>query len=258
MDQIEHQKLLILRQFIRSQFLRKFTKLLLSLSVFSLFLSHSSCISMLHSFNFYFQTLPFKLISHNIDKNCIFLLCNGLLVYLAKFSGLISSSSSKHNNADESFLGYEDVQHSETIVMESQVPLLENEVMVETENGSLIETQNKYIIEEAAERETDHKFLKEEEETQERKGFQIPDGEQEQEDEDDESEDFSEEEEVKEIGGRYRYSTVQEVEEEEEEEEREEGNGLLTTEELNKKFDEFIRKMKEELRIEARQQLIMV
>ncbi|GLU23914.1 hypothetical protein SLE2022_398880 [Rubroshorea leprosula] len=254
MDQIEHQKLQILRQFIRSQFLRKFTKLVLSLSVFSLFFSHSSCISMLHSFKFYFQTLPLKLISHNIDKNCIFLLCNGLLVFLAKFSGLISSSSSKHNNADESFLGYEDVQHSETIVMESQVPLLENEVVVEAENGSLIETANKYIIEEVADRETDHKFLMEEEETQEREGFQIPDGEQEQEDEDDENEDFSEEEEVKGIEGSY--STVQEVEEEEEE--REEGNGLLSTEELNKKFDEFIRKRKEELRIEARQQLIMV
>ncbi|GKV19407.1 hypothetical protein SLEP1_g29672 [Rubroshorea leprosula] len=208
---------------------------------------------MLHSFKFYFQTLPFKLITHNIDKNCIFLLCNGLLVFLAKFSGLISSSSSKHNNADESFLGYEDVQHSETIVMESQVPSLENEAVVEAENGSLIETANKYIIEEVADRETDHKFLMEEEETQEREGFQIPDGEQE--DEDDENEDFSEEEEVKEIEGSY--GTVQEVEEGEEEV-REEGNGLLSTEELNKKFDEFIRKKKEELRIEARQQLIMV
>lgn len=40
-------------------------------------------------------------------------------------------------------------------------------------------------------------------------------------------------------------------------EDREEGIGLLTTEELNKKCDEFIRKMKEGIKFEA-QQLIMV
>lgn len=47
-------------------------------------------------------------------------------------------------------------------------------------------------------------------------------------------------------------------EEEEMEYEDEEENGRLSTEELNKKFDDFIRRMREDLRIEARQQLIMV
>lgn len=52
----------------------------------------------------------------------------------------------------------------------------------------------------------------------------------------------------------------EEVQVEEEEEEQEEKRGLekLSTEELNKKFDDFIRKMKEELRIEAQQQLVVV
>lgn len=44
----------------------------------------------------------------------------------------------------------------------------------------------------------------------------------------------------------------------EEEEEEEVGNQMISTEELNKKFDDFIRRMKEELRIEAQRQLIMV
>lgn len=51
------------------------------------------------------------------------------------------------------------------------------------------------------------------------------------------------------------------AEEEEEEEEAvfiEEEDRNLSTEELNKRFDEFITKMKEELRIEARQQLVLV
>lgn len=55
--------------------------------------------------------------------------------------------------------------------------------------------------------------------------------------------------------------------EEEEEEEMEESRGAestlvsdanVSTEELNRKFEEFIRKMKEEIRIEARQPLIAV
>lgn len=58
------------------------------------------------------------------------------------------------------------------------------------------------------------------------------------------------------------------IEEEEEEtrifaeEDVEAGNGMLmsstSTEELNKKFEDFIRRMKEELRIEAQRQPIMV
>ncbi|GLT57468.1 hypothetical protein SLA2020_304360 [Shorea laevis] len=242
MDQTEHRKLQILSQFIGSQFLRKFTKLLLSLTVFSLFFSHLSIISMLYSFNFYLHTLPIKLLSHNIDKNCIFLLFNGLLVFLAKYSSLISSSSN-HNIPDGSFKGCKDVQQSEPI----QVQLWENEVVVEAENGR--------IIEEVAERETEKFGLEEEEETKNREGDivnSIMDGEQKEEDYD-ENGDFCEED-VKEIDGSY---VIQEVEEEEEEE-MEEENGLLSTEELNKKFDEFIRKMKEDLRIEAQQQLILV
>ncbi|KAF9610294.1 hypothetical protein IFM89_021855 [Coptis chinensis] len=38
----------------------------------------------------------------------------------------------------------------------------------------------------------------------------------------------------------------------------EEGDGLLSTEELNKKFEDFIRKMKENIITEAQQHLIMV
>jgi co-chaperonin GroES (HSP10) len=47
------------------------------------------------------------------------------------------------------------------------------------------------------------------------------------------------------------------VVDEDEEEEEEEVIGLLSTEELNKKCDDFIRKMKDDIKFEA-QQLIMV
>ncbi|KAA8524860.1 hypothetical protein F0562_011283 [Nyssa sinensis] len=44
---------------------------------------------------------------------------------------------------------------------------------------------------------------------------------------------------------------------EEEEEEGEEGIGLLSAEELNKKCDDFIKKMKEEIRIEAQHPILV-
>jgi len=64
---------------------------------------------------------------------------------------------------------------------------------------------------------------------------------------------------VVEEGGRGGESRLS-ISEEDQEEEEEEGNGMsiMSTEELNKKFDDFIRRMKEEIRIEAQQQLVMV
>jgi hypothetical protein len=76
------------------------------------------------------------------------------------------------------------------------------------------------------------------------------------------------EEEHDEPEGRFIISEEEEEEEEEEdsgifaEEDVEAENGMLTsstsTEELNQKFEDFIRRMKEELRIEAQRQPIMV
>ncbi|GMJ01472.1 hypothetical protein like AT3G13130 [Hibiscus trionum] len=190
MDQRENQKQ-------QSLFHGKFTQLVLSVSVFSLLFSHSYWLSLLHycfTLNLH-DTLPFQLFSHNIDKNCMFLLCNGLLVFLAKFSGFISSW--KHNNLsvlghdddnDRYFESFEDVpRFDRSLVLEPKAPLLQKDEALR--NGTSME------------------------ETQE---------------------------------------------EDQEEEEDEDLKVLSTDDELNKRFDEFIRKMKEELRIEARRQSVMV
>ncbi|KAB2033055.1 hypothetical protein ES319_D05G422000v1 [Gossypium barbadense] len=130
MDQTEKQK----QKQSLSQFHRKLTRLLLSVSIFSLFFSHS----LFHSLNSTFHdTLAFKFLSHNIEKNFIFLLCNGLLVFLAKFSGLISSSS-KHNNDHQSFKSYEYVTQTESTSLDPKTPLLEKE-----ENAGLDEEELK-------------------------------------------------------------------------------------------------------------------
>ncbi|XWS51753.1 hypothetical protein CRYUN_Cryun11dG0010300 [Craigia yunnanensis] len=264
MDQTENQKRQSLSQFIKSQFHRKLTQLLLSVSVFSLFFSHSYWLSLLHSFSFNFHnTLPFQFFSHAIDKNCIFLLCNVLLVFLAKYSGLISSSSKYNLSDDQSFKSYEDVPQSESIVLETKAPLLEKEVALEGDEAvkNTIVMEGRQEEEEAeaaaAEIETEN-FTMEEGEEEGGKWSLMTSGEEEEEEEnaafvgEDEGElkrsddDFF----VQDFGESENY--------EEEEEEVVEGSRVLSTEELNKRFDEFIRKMKEEIRIEARQQLVMV
>ncbi|KAJ6776012.1 TRANSMEMBRANE PROTEIN [Salix koriyanagi] len=54
--------------------------------------------------------LSVSLFTHTLDKNCIFLLCNGLLVFVAKYSGFISSSSTTPaaDDRQSTFSKYED------------------------------------------------------------------------------------------------------------------------------------------------------
>ncbi|KAK8635372.1 hypothetical protein V6N13_004111 [Hibiscus sabdariffa] len=142
----------------------------------------------------------------------MFLLCNGLLVFLAKFSGFISSC--KHNNLgvldhdddnvdNRYFKCLEDVpRFDRSLVLDPKAPLLQKDEA----------SRNCASMEETPEEDR----------------------------EEDEEKD----------GEKWGLSILME-------------NGVFVGEEdedlkgLNKKFDEFIRKMKEELRIEARRQSVM-
>ncbi|KAJ7963634.1 putative Transmembrane protein, partial [Quillaja saponaria] len=250
MEQVKSQKLAPWSHFISSQFLKKLTQLLLSVSVFSFLFSQTSFLSVLHSYNFFFSKFLFQLFSHTIDKNCIFLLCNGLLVFLAKYSGLIRSLSG--SSLDE-FV--EDSSQSESFARETKEPILEKEA-VEKDVGCV----KYYYMKQATENEN----LEEEQQIQE---SIVDDPEQGIES----SQLIMEEEQEEELGEETGIGDVEEEEEDraservflidenlQDTEVVEEENGMLSTEELNKKFDEFIRRMKEDLKIEARQQLIMV
>lgn len=153
----------------------------------------------------------------------MFLLCNGLLVFLAKFSGLSSSSSQHSDLSDDrynhrSFKTYTYISQTESTRLDTSTPLLDLE---KEENDGFVE-------EEAKGSSIDQPFVEDNEESETH--------EPEEEENIEESENY----------------------EPEEEEELMEGNNVLSTEEMNRRFDEFIRKMKEELRIEAQQQLVMV
>ncbi|KAJ8754831.1 hypothetical protein K2173_015343 [Erythroxylum novogranatense] len=237
-----------LNQFIRSKFLSKLPQLLLSVSVFSFILSNSSSFSFLCSFNFYLTRVPLRLFSHTIDKNCIFLLCNGLLVFVAKFSGLLCSSSSKSDQhpSTGSFRSYgDDIQTLEMISKES---FLENVRSQEIEDCHPVQGRESECIigprmDDKEKKEFTVEVVVQEEVpvTEDRDGQgEINDDQLHNEQEEEEDQYYDDDD------------------DEEEEEEEEEENGVLSTEELNKKFEEFIRKMKEEIRIEAQQQLVMV
>jgi hypothetical protein len=224
MDQTEYHSKQTLTQLINIQVLKKITQLLVSVSVFSFFFSYPSLFSFLQSFNLYFSTFSSHLFSHTIDKNCIFLLCNGLVVFVAKYSGLTRSLSGSNNN-EESFKSIGDGLQPESLILETKEAMLDKEALVES-----IGSAENVAVEK--EREMDH-FIKDVEKETEKS--------------------------VVEEGGRGGESRLS-ISEEDQEEEEEEGNGMsiMSTEELNKKFDDFIRRMKEEIRIEAQQQLVMV
>ncbi|XP_010552370.1 PREDICTED: glutamic acid-rich protein [Tarenaya hassleriana] len=164
------------------------------------------------------------LVTHTIDKNYVFLFCNGLLAFVVRHSGLINSKESSgkfhQNRASESY-------NDEFEQMEQTQEVTETA----SDNGEE-PAKDIYVVQEDRNRGNGDG---EEQRTEEEEGEETED--QEEEDDCDDS-----------CGGFG----------EEEEEDGEENERAMKVEELNKKFEEFIRKMKEELRIEARRHLILV
>ncbi|XP_045819471.1 uncharacterized protein LOC123912918 [Trifolium pratense] len=208
MNQLNFHKIAFLTQSIKPHnYLIKLTSiiLLVSLSLFPFIFFPSSLISFFHEFNFYFSTFSLQLFTHTIDKNCMFLLCNGLLVFVGITRSLSWSSSvdeSSNFDKDGSQSLYSNVEAiKESMLVEEKV----KNINLEVGKGSSI------LVSE-----------------QEEEISLFDDG----------DEDEDEEQEM--------------VERIEEEEVVEEANLVLSTEELNKKFDDFIKRMKEDLRIEAK------
>ena len=262
MNRAKHPNLRALRKLTESRILKKITQFLLSVSVFSLLLSnYSSGPSFLHSLYFYLSTVPVQLFTHSLDKNCIFLLCNGLLVFVAKYSGLASSSSKSPTIDDHhSFKKYEDA------TSESRMPELpgDGSGLVENVDGFLQEniaaTKEDGFVNDndhgrTEDREIEELIVEDQEEKDDDKGdggigFLIIGK------EGDHGSELSLQghEEVESLNDEEFHATTQAeyyVDDGEE-------NGVLSTQELNEKFEEFIRKTREEIRTEAQQQYLVL
>ncbi|XP_058745019.1 uncharacterized protein LOC131617783 [Vicia villosa] len=226
----------------------KFTQLFISISVLSFIFTPSSLFVFLHYFKFYFSTLPFQLYAHNIDKNSMFLLCNGLLVFVGLTKSFLSSSieDDKPSNNSQGLLSsqYIEVEHEEG----AQSLILD------------VEAKEKILDRDGEQRTSEpHKQIaKEEEEKNIENLIMIDEEEEEMKEVEEEVELFDGEDEEEDKGSEIDYVLIEEYNIEEEDYVEEEESNMLSTEELNKKFEDFIRKMKEDLRMDARRQLIMV
>jgi len=266
MCQLKFQSIATLTQGMKTHsHLMKLTQILISVSVFTFIFSPSSLFLFLHYFKFYFSTLPFQLYTHNIDKNSMFLLCNGLLVFV----GLTKSFSASSSDHDEPSNNSKDLSSSQYIQEEeeqveedgSQYHVLDveaNEPILEREAEKIISKPNEQNAE--AEEEIEMKVCSTEVEENIEKIIFIEEEEQGEE----EVELFDAHDDEGNKASEIDYILIEEnnVEEEEHEEDEEdyveEESCVLSTEELNKKFEDFIKKMKEDLRIDARRHLIMV
>ena len=257
MSQLNFQNISTLTQGMKTHSnLMKFTQVFISVSVFSFIFSPSSLFLFLHYFKFYFSTFPSQLYTHNIDKNSMFLLCNGLLVFVGLTKSF--SSSSSDDDDDKSSNNSEDLSSPQYIEEKEEEICSQSHVLDVEVNEPLLEREAEKRTDESDE----HNVAVEEKEGQE-KVEKIIFIEEEQEEEmkkvEEEVELFDADDEEEDKASEIDYILIEEkIEEEEEDYVEEEESCVLSTEELNKKFEDFIRKMKEDLRIDARRHLIMV
>lgn len=211
----------------------------------------------------------------------MFLVCNGILAFLAKSSSSSSGSSPSGSDLD----GDDELSNKRDGSAFDDLP--EDEIKVSSSESSEVEAataENAATIGDNEYREYNLVLAaEEEEEEEEEQKLRVQGKDKEEEDEGEQQEEQMLQE------TEFANTGVEEAEEEnetwvveeddrlskqEEEEELEEcgytrkktespavatrNEEMMSTEELNKKFEEFIRKMKEEIRIEAKSQLIAV
>lgn len=242
MDQIGLQQQKAMAEQKNYQTLKKVTKLLFSLSLFSFFFALPSWFPfhLFHSSNLYSPTLRFHLFDQPIDKNCMFLLCNGLLVFLAKYSGLFKSLSSSRRNYD-SLRVYEFGPLSDPMMLEVEKPLVVRET---TEVATTQERESRYAAQQERKDESEESgHLTSSEGEMEERIISVP-----------ESGDVSEDN----YGLGTSFFAMERVEDDDTTTNEEENDGVLSDEELNRKFDEFIKRMKEEIIVDARRTLVVV
>ncbi|CAI9773381.1 unnamed protein product [Fraxinus pennsylvanica] len=207
---------------------KKSQLLLLSVSVFSFIFSYSLwCSSLLYSFKVYFTAYPIQLVTHALNKNCIFLLCNGLLVFLAKTSGLVHSRAGFDlNDLLQKKIG----DGLQTLSLDHENESASVETLIENVTTAM--------------------------EDQDRGQSENCEGEGKEEDqkvyEESKSEPDDDEEEILNINAEQDYKKEEETLDLiafEEQDYKEDDNDAEceSTEELNKKFEDFIRRMKEEI-----------
>ncbi|KAA8519206.1 hypothetical protein F0562_013462 [Nyssa sinensis] len=182
----------------------------------------------LHYFNFHFSTLLFPLFTHTVERKYMFLICNGIVAFLAKSSGFCTASPTGLVMTGE--LAKINEAEVKPVPKSSVTEVIEdNEATVGANIASPENVGQQQEEEEEEENESSTPAGSAEEEGDELKTDEL-------------NRKFDEEE---------NDSSIPAGSAEEEGDE-------VKIDELNRKFDEFIRKMKEEIRIGAPRQRIAV
>ncbi|XP_061339811.1 uncharacterized protein LOC133286412 [Gastrolobium bilobum] len=227
----------IWKNFNKYQFLRRTLQFAFSVSIFAFFVWYSSSFFILpQSFNAYFSTCPFSIFIHTLERRYMFLICNSILAFLAKSTLLTSSPST--SPFDIEFQASNPFEIKESVSEKPVFPqgsflFLENAPFMVGEELEQVKKQEEYYeeVSEAEGEEHDTLFM----DTEGRENEAS----------------IAEEKQVE--------------DKDEEDEERGTGSGIMVTQddeiedttmetnidELNRKCEEFIRKMKEEIRIKA-------
>ncbi|GER54047.1 hypothetical protein STAS_31602 [Striga asiatica] len=184
-------------------YLKKALQVLFSLSIFSLLFYHPSLAPFfVQSYDYFSSNISIKLFTCTTERNCIFLICNGILVLIIRTSGLVRKIapvkiSPKDVRID--VCNMEEVDEAKGANAVMKVEVLEVKGSDRVEKGGIFDPGH-----EIDKREIDH--------------------EAQEEDDDDEEE-----------------------EEEEEDGDENDDEQLMSTDELNKKCEDFIKRVKQEI-----------
>nr|XP_028943518.1 histone H3.v1-like isoform X1 [Malus domestica] len=235
----EDQKLQAFDKFIDNKyyaklFITRTLKFVVSVSLLSLFLfvtSSGFCVlpDPFNQFNAYFSTLLLSIFTHTLERKYIFLICNGILAFLAKTS-TNSCCCSCNDESDEDGIAYvaDEGEEEPTLTSEEEEePTLTSEEVGQLQD--LEKQQNGSLYTENHEEMQPEAFVEEEEEEE------VSESLMKQGEEETETQELATNSDV----GDDQYDLTS------------------STDELNKKIEEFIRKMKEEIRIEAQRQPII-
>ncbi|CAL5184016.1 unnamed protein product [Lathyrus oleraceus] len=193
----------------KKQLLKRSLQFVLSISAFSIFLCYYSSGFFINTQTlnvYFFYTCFFTFFTHTLERKYMFLICNGILAFLAKNLFIITTTTTSSDSESLSIVSFESLEEVGDVMADEEYY---EEKVEEHEEGTLY-IQNEGIDEEGGtESEIDVNVLAQDDD----------DGEE---------------------------TTLTTNEE------------LVNTEELNRKFEEFIRRMKEEMKIEAQRHLIAV
>ncbi|KAK4369307.1 hypothetical protein RND71_013099 [Anisodus tanguticus] len=118
-------------------FLKNAMKILLPVSVFSLVFTQSYSLlpSLLHSFHEFSSYFSIQLFTYSSERNYIFLLCNGILVFIIKNS--IGNISEYHKESHKEFKSREFKNQETKKEFLEKVVEIENQVVEEEELGTI-------------------------------------------------------------------------------------------------------------------------